>query len=190
MSWASGPSASVSASASAPDANSVAAAVASKRSSGAVQPRRRASAKTPATLIQRPAAVAERQARRAERPIERDLERHIDRDPDQRDLHRRRGVAAREKARGRDAIDEQRGHAESVGREHACGLMRRVGLEGAMLEGDGDDEIGDEKKNHHEGSAERQRQRGGAVLRGERSPFIAAGDEGGHLPQAAPSRWR
>ena len=63
-----------------------------------------------------------------------------------------------EKARGRDAIDEQRGHAESVSREHACGLMRRVGLEGAMLEGDGDDEIGDEKKNHHEGSAERQRQ--------------------------------
>ena len=43
---------------SAPDAKSVAATLASKRSSGAVQPRRRASAKTPTTLIQRPAAVA------------------------------------------------------------------------------------------------------------------------------------
>ena len=34
-----------------------------------------------------------------------------------------------------------------------------------------------------EGSAERQRQRSGAVLSGDRAPVVAEGDEGRHFPE-------
>ena len=81
------------------------------------------------------------------------------------------GVAVSPRARklaADDPVDEQRGHADRIGGEHGRGLMRRAGLEGAVLEGDADDEVGDQKKDDDEGRAERDRQRSGAVLRVER----------------------
>ena len=166
---ASGPSATVNASASAPAAKRAAAPVASSSALGAVQPRRRASAKTPTTLIQSPAAVASAKPGAPKRPKQRDLEGHIDCNADERDPERRRCVAARQEARRDDSVNQQSRHADRVGREHPGGLLGRIGLEGAVLEGDRDDEVRNEKKRHDERSAERDRQRSGSVLGGDRA---------------------